>query len=125
MSKVPAFDVFAGKPDRDAVWICRVKGLAIAKQLMDNFAAEKPGPYFVFFAGSREVLAQTDTSYAPQAALLRYPQLQMALQTLREMGHSVGPIAMVDEEPRLTVDDHPRTYDEILHMVEQYNRRQA
>lgn len=125
MSKVPTFDVFAGKPDRDAVWICRVKGLANAKQLMDNFAAEKSGPYFIFFAGTREVLAQTDTSYEPQGGLLRYPQLQIALQTLREMGHAVGPIAMVDEEPYLTVDGSPRTYDEILHIVEQYNRRQA
>lgn len=62
MTPVPKFDIFSGAPGRDAVWVCTVEGLANAKERMDQIAAEKPGPYFVCFVHSKEILTRTDTS---------------------------------------------------------------
>jgi DNA-binding response OmpR family regulator len=62
---VPKFDIFSGVPDRDAVWICSVRGLANAKERMDAIAAEQPGRYFIFYALDRSILAETETFAAP------------------------------------------------------------
>lgn len=59
--KEPSFDVFSGTPDRDAVWLETVQGLSNARARMHEIAAQIPGQYFVFSAGSRAVLAQIET----------------------------------------------------------------
>ena len=64
--RLPKFDIFAGAPDRDAVWLCAVEGLANAKEHMERIAAEKPGRYFIFYAPERTILSQTETFARPQ-----------------------------------------------------------
>jgi DNA-binding NtrC family response regulator len=64
----PKFDIFSGAPDRDAVWVCAVRGLANAKERMEETAVERPGRYFIFNAFDRTVLAQTET-FAQRARL--------------------------------------------------------
>jgi hypothetical protein len=64
---VPKFDIFSGVPDRDASWVCAVRGLANAKERMDEIAAEKPGRYFIFYPPDRSILAQTETFAKPYA----------------------------------------------------------
>ena len=59
--EVPKFDIFSGAPDRDAIWVCAVRGLANAKERMDEIAIERPGRYFIFNAVERTILAQTET----------------------------------------------------------------
>lgn len=60
-SSVPKFDIFEGAPDRDAMWVCVVQGLANAKERMEQIAAQKPGRYFIFYGAERRILAQTET----------------------------------------------------------------
>lgn len=62
---VPKFDIFAGAPDRDALWMCTVRGLANAKERMDKIAAERPGRYFIFYTPERKVLAHVETFARP------------------------------------------------------------
>lgn len=59
--EVPKFDIFSGAPDRDAIWVCAVRGLANAKERMDEIAIERPGRYFIFNAVDRAILARTET----------------------------------------------------------------
>ncbi|HEY6467556.1 MAG TPA: hypothetical protein VIY69_16260 [Candidatus Acidoferrales bacterium] len=66
--EVPKFDIFSGASDRDATWVCSVRGLANAKERMDEIAVERPGRYFIFNAVERTVLAQTET-FAQRARL--------------------------------------------------------
>lgn len=69
---IPKFDVFFGAPDRDAVWVCTVQGLANAKERMDQLATKEPGRYFVFYAPDRSILAQTETfAKAPSKPRIR------------------------------------------------------
>ena len=58
---VPKFDIFAGAPERDAVWICAVQGLPKAKAKMEQIGAEKPGRYFIFYAPERNILSEIET----------------------------------------------------------------
>ena len=68
-SIVPAFDVFRGRfGDKDVVWIEAVEGLAAARQRMERFASEVPGPYFVFSSFSHAVLASIDTTHLMRAS---------------------------------------------------------
>jgi len=60
-SRVPKFDIFAGAPDKDTVWVRAVPGLANARETMERIAAEKPGRYFIFYAPDRNVLSQIET----------------------------------------------------------------
>lgn len=71
MTRVATFDIFSGVPGRDAVWVCAVEGLANAKERMDEIAAAQPGPYFVCFVHSKEILARTDTSANSQDNRMR------------------------------------------------------
>lgn len=64
----PKFDIFAGVPDRDAVWVCTVRGLANARERMERIAAERPGRYFIFYAPDRTILAQTETFANPSSS---------------------------------------------------------
>lgn len=58
---LPKFDIFAGTPERNPVWICAVEGLPKAKEKMEQMAAENPGRYFIFYAPDRNVLGEIDT----------------------------------------------------------------
>ncbi|HKV46975.1 MAG TPA: hypothetical protein VJN69_02705 [Candidatus Acidoferrales bacterium] len=69
---VPKFDIFIGAPDRDALWVCTVRGLANAKERMDQIAAERPGRYFIFYTPERKVLSQIETFAKP--ALVPQPK---------------------------------------------------
>jgi len=61
--KIPSFDIFSGLPNsKDAVWLEKVEGLGDACARMRALADSKPGPYFVFFAYSRAILASVDTT---------------------------------------------------------------
>lgn len=62
-SAIPSFDIFRGRfGDKDVVWIEAVEGLARARQRMEHFASQAPGPYFVFSSFSHLVLAAIDTT---------------------------------------------------------------
>lgn len=63
---VQKFDIFAGAPDRDAMWVCTVRGLANAKERMDQIAVECPGRYFIFYSPDRSILAETETFTKPR-----------------------------------------------------------
>ena len=124
MDTVPMFHIFSGDNDRDAVWVCAVRGLADAKTRMDQLAAEKPGLYFVFLAGSHEILARTDTSNRVNVAL-HYPQIRIALEIIRKIGHTVGDFSVADGEPRVAIDGEQRSYDQVFQMIEDYNKRRT
>ena len=65
VGKTPNFDIFAGHfGSTDILWIETVKGLADARSRMEEIAAQKPGPYFVFFAADHKVLAAVDAQGA-------------------------------------------------------------
>jgi len=70
--RVPKFDIFAGAPDRDAMWVCAVCGLANAKERMEQIAAERPGRYFIFYSPDRTILARTETFAKPRFPRLRH-----------------------------------------------------
>lgn len=58
-----SFDIFRGRyPNPDVKWIEAVDGLPAAKERMDEIAAEKPGPYFVFNVFEHLLMASTDTT---------------------------------------------------------------
>jgi hypothetical protein len=60
---VPTYDIFAGRyGDTGAPWIEPVEGLGCAYERMKEIAAKERGPYFVFDAHSRKVLASVDTT---------------------------------------------------------------
>jgi hypothetical protein len=56
------FEIFSGMPDRDAVWLESVSGLAAANDRMKQMAAATPGAYFVFHKPSRKIHASMDNS---------------------------------------------------------------
>jgi hypothetical protein len=60
-----AYHIFSGRfPDTNILWRESVVGLAAARERMAVFAAQEPGPYFVFCSYSQAVLAITDTTPA-------------------------------------------------------------
>jgi hypothetical protein len=65
MADYPRFHLFSGIPDRDAIWIEAIEGLANASDRMKKLAAEKPGPYFVFSSFTYTVAAEIDTTENP------------------------------------------------------------
>jgi len=72
--KIPSFDIFSGLPNsKDAVWLETVEGLGDACARMRALADLKPGPYFVFFAYSRAILASIDTT--PEAGSKKNSQV--------------------------------------------------
>jgi hypothetical protein len=54
----PSFDIFRGIPDRQAIWVERVAGLAAAGDPMEQLAAENPGSYSIFSGKSHAILAR-------------------------------------------------------------------
>jgi len=67
---VPTYDIFAGRVDRDAIWIEAVEGLGNAYELMTKIAAKTPGQYFVFCPRTHTVRGSIDTS-VPEEIRLR------------------------------------------------------
>lgn len=64
-SVIPHFDIFRGRfGDKDVVWIEAVPGLPTARERMEYFASQAPGPYFVFSSFSHIVLAAIDTTHS-------------------------------------------------------------
>ena len=62
VSDEPRFDIFAGLPEKDAMWLEAVMGLEKARNRMEMLAFEIPGRYFVLSMYRHTVLAQIDTS---------------------------------------------------------------
>ena len=62
------YDVFAGEPGKDALWVQAVAGLENAQQRMRQIAAEKPGKYFLFCAAEDAVISQIESFARPQPA---------------------------------------------------------
>jgi hypothetical protein len=116
MPNRPDFDIFLGAPDRHAVWICSVVGFGNAKRRMAELAAKRAGPYFIFFAATREVVALTDST-SRLTAVVRHPQLNSALKVLRDRGHIVGRVTEIGGEPHVTIDGVPRTYEAVFELV--------
>jgi len=62
---VSTYDIFAGRyGDTNTRWIEPILGLGCAYERMKEIASKEPGPYFVFDAYSRKVLASADTTGA-------------------------------------------------------------
>ena len=59
--KIPQYDVFSGRQDKDAVWLETVDGLGAAVDRMNERAKQSPGCYFVFCCKTHAVLASVDT----------------------------------------------------------------
>jgi hypothetical protein len=53
--RVPHYHVFSGSREKDPLWLESVEGLGTANERMEQLAAEKPGPYFIF---------STDTTFS-------------------------------------------------------------
>lgn len=58
--KEPAFDIFSGGPEKDPMWLETVAGLSNARDRMQQLAAKKPGPYFLFSVLSQAVVARVE-----------------------------------------------------------------
>lgn len=56
------YDIFSGSPESDALWLERVQGRTAAIERMQAIAIQKPGDYFVFGGGNRQVVAVADTT---------------------------------------------------------------
>ena len=61
------YDVFAGDPGKDALWVQAVAGLENAQQRMRQIATDKPGKYFLFCAAEDAIIAQIESFARPQA----------------------------------------------------------
>jgi hypothetical protein len=59
------FDIFAGPPDRHAVWRESVVGIDQARKRIEEIAAASPGEYFLFHEASQAVLARINSRLAP------------------------------------------------------------
>ena len=57
----PTFDIFSGGADKDPLWLETAKGLAKARERMEQIAAGRPGRYFLFSVKSQEILAEIET----------------------------------------------------------------
>jgi hypothetical protein len=61
MVSIASFDIFSGESKADAIWLETVEGVSNARDRMEQIAAEKPGPYFVFCVRTSQIVAQTST----------------------------------------------------------------
>ena len=55
------FDIFAGAPEEQGLWIETVEGLLNARKRMGQIAAQKPGKYFLFSGCSQSILTRIQT----------------------------------------------------------------
>jgi len=65
------FELFTGPADRDAVWLDRITGIEEARRRIHEFAADKPGEYFVFQPLTRSVPIRIDS----RIMMTRQPKL--------------------------------------------------
>lgn len=56
------YDIFSGRFDENVIWLEAVEGLGNAVTKMKWFAAQDPGPYFVFSIEEHSVIASVDTT---------------------------------------------------------------
>ena len=83
---VPMFDIFSGRfPQKDAIWIDSVEGLAEAYQAMLRAAAEKPVPHFVLSSHSCVAVASIDTT-----SFLREQESERAEAAAGSLKHDVA-----------------------------------
>lgn len=61
-AREPKYDICSGTPDKDAIWLEAVEGLANARARMAEIAAQKPGRYFIFSSAVNSIVAQIDTT---------------------------------------------------------------
>ena len=66
--KLPVFDIFRGRADKEAVWVETVNGLSSARERMETIAMLKPGHYFVFSRADHSILAKVTTQEKPAQA---------------------------------------------------------
>ena len=62
----PTFDVFAGGPEKDPVWVEAVPGLSNARERMEQIARKTPGQYSVFSIGSHAILGRAEIFKKPE-----------------------------------------------------------
>ncbi|MGC2330279.1 MAG: hypothetical protein WA581_02400, partial [Candidatus Acidiferrales bacterium] len=60
MAMRETFDIFSGVLDQTPIWREAVEGIASARERMEQIAANRPGPYFVFCGLSHSVVAKID-----------------------------------------------------------------
>lgn len=59
-AKEIVFDIYSGVPEEKSVWIESVRGLAAAKERMEQIADQKRGNYFIFDPDDHRVHAQIE-----------------------------------------------------------------
>ena len=65
MGNKNSFDIFRGNhegPFSEVTWLECIDGFEVAEERMKEFAAERPGPYFVFSIFSGAVWSSIDTT---------------------------------------------------------------
>jgi len=102
---VPMFDIFSGRfPQKDAIWIDSVEGLAEAYQAMLRAAAEKPVPHFVLSSHSCVAVASLDTT-----SFLREQESERAEAAAGSLKHNIAIIHVetlrIQCEPCLRCED--------------------
>lgn len=69
----PNFEIFFGAPDKNAVWVEAVEGLANARGRIEEIARKEPGIYFVFSRADHSILAITEAASAVESCNGRQP----------------------------------------------------
>ncbi|MGB7493844.1 MAG: hypothetical protein WBR26_24060 [Candidatus Acidiferrum sp.] len=60
--KVPTYEIFSGRLDKNALWIESVEGLGNAYQRMTELADQVPGSYFIFCIQTHTICGSINTS---------------------------------------------------------------
>jgi hypothetical protein len=60
-TREPAYDIFSGFTNKDAVWIEAVASLSKARRRMEEIARKSPGRYFLFSQETHSVVERIDT----------------------------------------------------------------
>jgi len=90
--KIPQYEIFSGRADRDAVWLEAVDGLGAAVDRMKEYAKKSPGFYFVFCCDRHAVVASIDTPKVRRVVLVDdfSPMLMELAKLLRSSFEIVG-----------------------------------
>jgi hypothetical protein len=59
------FDIFAGASDEHAIWRESVDGLPIARERLQQIAADDPGQYFIMCCASHTIMGRIETFAIP------------------------------------------------------------
>jgi len=92
--KIPQYEIFSGRADRDAVWLEAVDGLGPAVDRMKDYATQSPGSYFVFCRNTHALLASIDTLKGRRVVLADdfSPMLMEVAKLLRGSFEIVGTV---------------------------------